>query len=84
MILLGIANFSENPTVKAFDDPQEVAYAMIVPFAMSSICALISGIKGDDENKTGKIPRVKGISVSAMIWGFLFIVIFIGYKSITF
>ena len=55
MILLGIANFSENPTAEAFDDPQEVAYAMIAPFVMSSIGALISGVKGDDENKDRKL-----------------------------
>jgi len=84
MILLGIANFSENPTAEAFDDPQEVAYVMIAPFVMSSIGALISGVKGDDENKTGKISKMKTFSVSAMILGFVYIVFFVGYKSITF
>jgi len=84
MILLGIANFSENPTAKAFDDPQEVAYIMIMPFAFSSICALISGIKGDDENKAKKITKMKAFSVASMIMGFVYLVFFIGYISITF
>ena len=83
MILLGIASFSENPTAKAFDDPQEVAYVMIMPFAFSSICALISGLKGDDENQTKKITKMKAISASFMIMGFVYVVFFIGYKSIT-